>query len=64
MIDGGFIICDELGCTKRVKNHRWGKTKAEGWFFSRADRGAFCPDHIPAWVVEWRAKNDNGGLDG
>lgn len=54
--DGEFIQCDEEGCEAKVKNHRWGKTKAEDWFFERQDDIAWCPDHVPDWVESWRAK--------
>lgn len=58
--DGEWVVCDAPPCTARVKNHRWGRTKAEGWFFEKAreDRPerAWCPEHNPPWVAEWRAK--------
>lgn len=56
--DGEWIVCDEDGCNARAKNHRWGKVKAEGWFFFRRDGledAAYCPEHVPAWVEKWRA---------
>jgi hypothetical protein len=56
------IVCSEPTCTASVKNHRWGKTKATGWFFSRTGTENWCPEHLPDWVIEWRAKN-NGGSD-
>lgn len=50
--------CVVEGCVAEYKNHRWGHSKAsaEGWFFSKT-LGAMCPDHVPDWVAEWRAKN-------
>lgn len=55
--DYEYIICDQEGCDERVKNHRWGKTKAEGWFFfSRETDEAWCPAHIPTWVTQWRER--------
>lgn len=63
-MDVGLIHCAEPECPATIKNHRWGKTKADGWFFSRRDDTAFCPDHIPPWVAEWRAqKLDSQGED-
>lgn len=58
-----IVASDEIGCAgpecrEKVKNHRWGKTKAVGWFFSREDDKAYCPKHVPEWVEEWRKKRD------
>jgi hypothetical protein len=50
--DGEFIFCDEAGCPEKIKNHRWGKIKAEGWFFQKNDK-AWCPYHIPIWHKDW-----------
>lgn len=52
------VACVEAGCIATIKNNKWAKIKAEGWFFSKdlsADSG-YCPDHIPGWVEAWRAK--------
>lgn len=54
--DGELIHCDEPDCLKTVKNHQWGKTKAEGWFFTRDGKLAYCPEHEPVFVKDWRAK--------
>jgi hypothetical protein len=54
--DGQHIVCDAAGCDQKIKNHRWGKTKADNWFFSRDDDIAWCPNHLPAWVAEWRSR--------
>lgn len=45
-------------CERTVPQHKWGQIKAhdEGWYFPR-NGGAYCPDHVPAWVTEWRARN-------
>lgn len=57
----------EDGCATKVKNHKWGKVKAEGWFFSKEipeDKG-YCPEHVPEWVASWRAKkNQARAVDG
>jgi hypothetical protein len=44
-------------CKATVKNHYWSKMRAnkEGWFFKR-DGTAYCPEHLPEWLHEWRAK--------
>lgn len=52
------VECVAEGCEVTIKNNRWAKTKAEGWFFSKeipADKG-YCPEHVPEWVEAWRAK--------
>lgn len=53
---GDAIGCVEPGCDEQIKDHRWGKTKASGWFFSRDNTQAFCPEHVPDWVAGWRAR--------
>lgn len=53
MQDEEEIFCSIEGCDHSIKNHAWGKIKAEGWFFLR-NGTAFCPDHIPDWVAGWR----------
>ena len=52
--EGSTVSCSQADCDATVKNHRWGKIKAEGWFFQR-DGQAWCPTHVPEWVAEWRA---------
>lgn len=53
--DGEWTRCAEKTCEERVKNHAWGRIKAEGWFFTKKGK-AYCPSHIPAWVEKWREK--------
>ena len=59
---GTQIMCEDKKCPNTIPNHKWGKIKAqtEGWFFSKraleADK-AYCPDHLPAWLQDWRTKN-------
>lgn len=61
-VDGEWVVCDHLSedkkndCEAKIKNHAWGRIKAEGWFFSRDPDRAYCPNHIPSWVAEWRAR--------
>jgi hypothetical protein len=47
--DGQFIVCNVPDCVEQIRNHRWGKTKASDWFFSRDDKVALCPKHRPHW---------------
>ena len=51
----GLVRCAEPGCEATVKDHAWGKIKADGWFFTKTGE-AWCPDHNPEWVAEWRAR--------
>lgn len=51
------LTCAEETCTESIPNHRWGKTKAVGWFFAQSGR-AWCPAHTPEWVEDWRRKRD------
>jgi hypothetical protein len=49
------IECSEPDCPRWIKSHAWGKIKAEDWFFEKNGK-CWCPDHHPAWVAEWRAR--------
>jgi len=55
--DGYTVRCSEPGCLHNVSNHYWGKVAANdaGWFFQRTGE-AWCPEHVPEWVEEWRAR--------
>lgn len=57
------IRCTHLACTARIKNNRWGKTKAVGWFFTKSGH-AWCPEHIPSWVEGWRVNKTRRLVDG
>jgi hypothetical protein len=60
--DYEYIVCDEEGCENKIKNHKWGKIKAEGWVFTERwnkPREDWCPEHIPAWWAEWKRKRDD-----
>lgn len=48
---------EELGCQASFpgSKHAQMRARAEGWFFSRREDAAYCPEHVPAWVAEWRA---------
>lgn len=49
--------CQHDGCERSIKDHRWGKTKADGWFQQR-DGILWCPEHVPEWVAGWRKRRD------
>lgn len=59
--DYEYILCDgDPDCEAKIKNHAWGKIKAEGWFFSKAKgeipEKAYCPDHLPEWKKKLNAQ--------
>jgi len=47
-----------LGCTASFPGSKFGAIRAgdAGWFFSRQEHAAYCPDHTPDWVPAWRAR--------
>lgn len=49
--------CTKEECPKTYMPHHWGTKEAgrAGWFLQR-NGDAWCPDHTPDWVDEWRAK--------
>lgn len=51
-----LIYCDHPRCMNTIRNHCWGKIRADGWFFTKAGKD-FCPEHVPVWVEAWRIKN-------
>lgn len=54
--DGKFLVCDGVpACEERIPNHRWGRTKAEGWRELK-DGKIFCPTHVPDWMRTWSEK--------
>ena len=46
------------GCAASHPSSKWGAMKAdrEGWFHSREEEAAYCPEHVPDWVPAWREK--------
>ena len=56
------MICEHEGCTASFKDHRWGRIKAHdaGWFTTRDNERAWCPEHVPAWVPVWRQSPSKG----
>jgi|GEM_PF-5203236 hypothetical protein len=53
----GIIGCSDASCDATIKAGKWSMIRAQelGWFFAK-DGGRWCPEHTPAWVEEWRAK--------
>lgn len=54
--NGEWVECNVFLCPERVKNHKWGRIKAQGWLFTKDGRH-FCPRHLPAWYTKWHNKN-------
>ena len=54
--DKGF--CDKTECENDYFPDKWGKIEAQkqGWFFGKNPIVAWCPEHIPDWVAEWRLR--------
>lgn len=50
-----YIECFAFGCKAKIKNHKWGMIKSEGWVHLKDGR-IFCPNHTPEWYAEWKAK--------
>lgn len=53
-----MIACTHEGCTAGgFKDHYWGRVRAHdaGWFIQK-NGDTWCPEHIPEWVEEWRAR--------
>jgi hypothetical protein len=52
------VRCARRGCTASHPGSRHDNIRAqgEGWFHSRRDDAHFCPEHVPGWVPEWRAR--------
>lgn len=50
--------CSHEVCTDSYTPHHWGAKRAQslGWFLQK-NGDAWCPKHIPDWVVEWRRRN-------
>ena len=57
MTDVETVPCASEGCLRGIKNHYWAKVQgqSDGWFLQK-DGTAWCPEHNPDWVAEWRAK--------
>lgn len=53
--DGEWRYCSDPKCSVKIKNHRWGQTKADDWFFQK-NGDSWCPQHVPDWVAGWRAQ--------
>jgi hypothetical protein len=53
-----FCARRDDGCTASHPSGKWGTMAADkaGWFHSKAEECAWCPEHLPDWVPAWRAK--------
>jgi len=52
-----YTKCSAPDCEAKVPNHYWGRVKkGAGWFFSKDESDAWCPQHLPEWVPQWRAQ--------
>lgn len=49
------LTCAFDGCDATIKNHKWGRIKADKWF-QQKDGRVWCPKHTPKWVTAWRKK--------
>jgi hypothetical protein len=60
----GTKFCAHSGCGDKYYPHEWGTKEAQrkGWFLQR-NGVAWCPDHNPDWVAEWRVKNKKKNQD-
>lgn len=49
---------EDLGCEASVpgSKHHQVRAQQEGWFFSRREHLAYCPEHVPDWVSAWRER--------
>lgn len=54
-LDGLYEVCDNPSCLAKIQNNPFARIKAEFWFFMRSGK-AFCPEHIPAWLAEYRKR--------
>lgn len=49
--------CAHPGCERTKPTHQWAnKTKAGKGWFDQQNGDSWCPDHIPEWYHEWKAK--------
>lgn len=58
------VVCAEQNCAASIEPgksgyvSKWATMAAQtaGWFFQR-DGTAYCAEHVPAWVADWRASH-------
>jgi hypothetical protein len=55
------VRCSANGCTVTHPGDKFASIRAKdaGWFHRRDGSEAFCPEHLPDWVVSWRARKQN-----
>lgn len=49
-------------CPRTTRSTKWRDIRAHdaGWFFTK-DGKVYCPDHVPAWVEQWRETQTQKG---
>lgn len=54
-----YCICDGPDCANSFKLTHWDSKRAQtdGWFLQK-NGDVWCPEHVPEWVAEWRAKQN------
>ena len=57
--------CKEETCPRGYTDTAIGKAAAvrEGWYIGRNNH-AYCPNHVPEWVEQWRKRLKTVNLDG
>lgn len=50
-----YAACEK--CCNSVVGNKWARIRAaqDGWLFMKDGR-AYCPGHLPAWVMQWRKR--------
>jgi len=48
--------CCVPGCTNETVANKWADIQS-AWFFMK-DGSAYCPEHIPDWVADWRRNKE------
>jgi hypothetical protein len=51
------IRCDHRGCKEQVDLKKWSMVRASsyyGWFIKKDETEAYCFDHLPTGIIEWR----------
>ena len=57
----GRVVCEHDECDASYHTHKWDAIKeGENWF-QQKDGTAWCPQHIPDWVAEWRKRKKANG---
>lgn len=49
--------CDHRGCTEEIDLKKWSMVRASsyyGWFIKKDETEAYCFEHLPPGIIEWR----------